>query len=113
MSDHDQLDAWIDAHFDEEVRFLQELVRVPTDTPPGTNAPHADKTAELIAAWGLDAEPSSRPPVPQSVGHGSLATSRPQRCCQMMVRMVNSLFRPPTADRRLATGDSSDELVLR
>ena len=26
------LDAWVDSHFDEEVRFLQELVRVPTDT---------------------------------------------------------------------------------
>ncbi len=51
-----QLDAWIDAHFDEEVAFLQQLVRVPTDTPPGDNAPHADKTAELLAAWGLAAE---------------------------------------------------------
>ena len=28
MKDHEKLDAWIDAHFDEEVRFLQELVRV-------------------------------------------------------------------------------------
>jgi hypothetical protein len=27
------LDQWIDAHFDEEVRFLQALVQVPTDTP--------------------------------------------------------------------------------
>ena len=50
------LDAWIDAHFDEEVRFLQELVRVPTDTPPGNNAPHAERTAELLAAMGLRAE---------------------------------------------------------
>lgn len=50
------LDAWVDAHFDEEVRFLQELVRVPTDTPPGNNAPHAERTAELLAARGLVAE---------------------------------------------------------
>lgn len=50
------LDAWIDAHFDEEVRFLQELVRVPTDTPPGHNAPHAERTAELLAAFGYAAE---------------------------------------------------------
>ena len=42
---HD-LDAWVDQHFDEEVRFLQELVRVPTDTPPGNNAPHAERAAE-------------------------------------------------------------------
>ena len=58
-----QLDAWIDAHFDEEVAFLQQLVRVPTDTPPGNNAPHAERTAELIAAWGFEAE---KHPVPES-----------------------------------------------
>lgn len=56
MSDDAKLDAWIDAHFDEEVRFLQELVRVPTDTPPGNNAPHADRTAELLKAFGMQAE---------------------------------------------------------
>ena len=61
MTDHDRLDAWIDAHFDEEVRFLQELVRVPTDTPPGDNAPHAERTAELLKDFGFDAE---RHPVP-------------------------------------------------
>ena len=58
---HDQLDAWVDAHFDEQVRFLQELVKVPTDTPPGNNAPHAERTAELLAAMGLTAE---KHPVP-------------------------------------------------
>ena len=50
------LDAWIDQHFDEQVAFLQQLVRVPTDTPPGDNAPHAEKTAELLQAFGFDAE---------------------------------------------------------
>ena len=59
MSSTDQylaLDAWVDAHFEEEIRFLQELVRVPTDTPPGNNAPHAERTAELLAEMGLEAE---------------------------------------------------------
>ncbi|MHC0509280.1 M20 family metallopeptidase [Achromobacter aegrifaciens] len=56
MTDYARLDAWIDAHFDEEVRFLQELVRVPTDTPPGNNAPHAERTAELLQGFGLQAE---------------------------------------------------------
>ena len=56
-----QLDAWIDAHFDEEVRFLQELVRVPTDTPPGNNAPHAERTAELLHGFGFDAEKHAVP----------------------------------------------------
>ena len=50
-----QLDAWIDQHFDEQVRFLQELVRVPTDTPPGNNAPHAERTAQLLKGFGLEA----------------------------------------------------------
>ena len=61
MTDYARLDAWIDSHFDEEVRFLQQLVRVPTDTPPGNNAPHAERTAELLAAFGFDAE---KHPVP-------------------------------------------------
>ena len=47
---YQQLDAWIDAHFDEQVQFLQALVQVPTDTPPGNNAPHAERTAELLAS---------------------------------------------------------------
>lgn len=58
-----QLDAWIDAHFDEQVRFLQALVQVPTDTPPGNNAPHAERTAELLQAFGYQAE---RHAVPQA-----------------------------------------------
>ncbi len=50
------LDQWIDAHFDEEVRFLQALVQVPTDTPPGNNAPHAERTAQLLSEFGWTAE---------------------------------------------------------
>lgn len=63
------LDRWVDAHFDAEVRFLQELVRVPTDTPPGDNAPHAERTAELLAEMGL---PPERFPLPADVvqAHG-------------------------------------------
>ncbi|RZJ22182.1 MAG: ArgE/DapE family deacylase [Haliea sp.] len=61
MNDYDKLDAWVDAHFDEEVGFLQELVRVPTDTPPGNNAPHAERTADLLKAFGFDAEKHAVP----------------------------------------------------
>jgi acetylornithine deacetylase/succinyl-diaminopimelate desuccinylase-like protein len=61
MTPYAQLDAWIDAHFDEEVRFLQALVQVPTDTPPGNNAPHAERTAELLQGFGFVAE---KHPVP-------------------------------------------------
>jgi len=61
MTDYDKLDAWIDAHFDEQVAFLQQLVRVPTDTPPGNNAPHAERTAELLAGYGFTAEKHAVP----------------------------------------------------
>jgi succinyl-diaminopimelate desuccinylase len=50
------LDDWIEAQFEDEVRFLQALVRHPTDTPPGNNAPHAELTARLLAQMGLVAE---------------------------------------------------------
>ncbi|NML43634.1 ArgE/DapE family deacylase [Ramlibacter sp. G-1-2-2] len=63
MTAYEKLDAWVDAHFDEEVRFLQELVRVPTDTPPGNNAPHAERTAELLQGFGFEAE---KHPVPEA-----------------------------------------------
>jgi len=55
------LDAWIDSHFDDEVRFLQALVQVPTDTPPGNNAPHAERTAELLSVFGFTAEKHAVP----------------------------------------------------
>jgi succinyl-diaminopimelate desuccinylase len=63
---YDALDRWIDVHFDEQVRFLQALVQVPTDTPPGDNAPHAERTAALLGDLGLDAE---RHVVPQELVH--------------------------------------------
>ena len=53
---YDSLDRWIDTHFDEQVRLLQELVRVPTDTPPGNNTPHALRTQALLKAFGFDAQ---------------------------------------------------------
>ena len=61
MTMYDQLDAWIDAHFDEQVRFLQALIQVPTDTPPGNNAPHAERTAELLHGFGFEAEKHAVP----------------------------------------------------
>ena len=58
---YQQLDAWIDTHFNEEVKFLQALVQVPTDTPPGNNAPHAERTAELLKAFNFTAEKHAVP----------------------------------------------------
>jgi succinyl-diaminopimelate desuccinylase len=61
MTTYDKLDAWIDAHFDEQVRFLQALIQVPTDTPPGNNTPHAERTAELLQGFGFEAEKHAVP----------------------------------------------------
>lgn len=61
MTDYEKLDAWVDAHFDDQVRFLQQLVRVPTDTPPGNNAPHAERTADLLKDFGFEAEKHAVP----------------------------------------------------
>ncbi len=65
---YQKIDAWVDAHFDEQVAFLQALIRVPTDTPPGNNAPHAERAAELLHAMGLEAE---KHPVPQAEVHAA------------------------------------------
>jgi succinyl-diaminopimelate desuccinylase len=65
---HAQLDRWIDAHFDEQVGFLQALVRVPTDTPPGNNSPHAERTAALLKDLGFEAE---RHVVPEDAVRGA------------------------------------------
>lgn len=50
------IDQWIENHFDQQVQFLQSLVQIPTDTPPGNNTPHALKTAQLLSTMGLSAE---------------------------------------------------------
>ena len=56
MPNYQAIDQWIDQHFDEQVRFLQELIRVPTDSPPGNNTPHALRTAELLKGFDMQAE---------------------------------------------------------
>jgi succinyl-diaminopimelate desuccinylase len=57
----DQALRWIDKHFDEEVAFLQQVIRIPTDTPPGDNAPHADSVAHLLGAFGWGVEKHAVP----------------------------------------------------
>ncbi len=48
-----------------QVRFLAEMVKLPTDNPPGDCAPAAERTAQLIEAFGWTVE---RHPVPH-IGH--------------------------------------------
>ena len=63
MNSQEALARWIDAHHPEQIKFLRELVRVPSDTPPGDNAPAAEKAAELLVKLGFAVE---RHPVPES-----------------------------------------------
>jgi succinyl-diaminopimelate desuccinylase len=56
-----RLDAFVDARFEDSVAFLREMVRIPTDTPPGDNAPAAERAAVLLEALGFVVE---RHPVP-------------------------------------------------
>jgi acetylornithine deacetylase/succinyl-diaminopimelate desuccinylase family protein len=62
------LDDYIETHFDEQVLFLQSLVRVPTDTPPGNNTPHALHTQKLLTDLGFDADAYE---VPEAIVHAA------------------------------------------
>jgi acetylornithine deacetylase/succinyl-diaminopimelate desuccinylase-like protein len=53
---NDEIARLVALRFPEEVAFLRELVRVPTDTPPGDNARHAERTAALLEGLGLTVE---------------------------------------------------------
>jgi acetylornithine deacetylase/succinyl-diaminopimelate desuccinylase family protein len=57
----EQIKQWIDTHFDEEVAFLQQVIRIPTDTPPGDNAPHADAVAAMVEELGWSAQKHAVP----------------------------------------------------
>ena len=50
------LAQFIDAHHPEQIEFLRQIVRVPSDTPPGNNNPPAEKAAELLTAKGYTVE---------------------------------------------------------
>ncbi len=63
---HADIDRWLDARDAESVTFLAQLVKVPSDTPPGDNAPHAERAAALLAAMQFDVE---RHAVPAATVH--------------------------------------------
>jgi len=55
------IDDYLARHRDLETRFLAELVKVPSDNPPGDCAPHAERVANLLSEMGFTVE---RHPVP-------------------------------------------------
>ncbi len=46
----------VDAAFADESAFLAEMVKIPTDNPPGDCAAHAERTRSLLEAMGLQVE---------------------------------------------------------
>ena len=46
----------VDARFDAECSFLAELVKVPSDNPPGDCAAHARRAQELLVKLGFEVE---------------------------------------------------------
>src|SRR5688572_11796527 len=47
---------FVDRDFARQSRFLAELVKVPSDNPPGDCAAHAQRTRELLTRLGLEVE---------------------------------------------------------
>lgn len=56
MTPTDQVISFIDSRFAQETAFLAELVKMPSDNPPGDCAPHAARACELLEALGLAVE---------------------------------------------------------
>lgn len=55
-ADPKALCAWVDAHFDDQVALLRTLIGIPTDTPPGDTAAHAQAMASHIEGLGWEVE---------------------------------------------------------
>src|SRR6266487_273530 len=58
----DVISEYIDRHFERETEFLAELVKVPSDNPPGDCAPHAARAKQLLEQLGLTVEAHAVPP---------------------------------------------------
>jgi acetylornithine deacetylase/succinyl-diaminopimelate desuccinylase-like protein len=77
------------AHRTEAETFLAELVRVPSDNPPGDCAPHAERAAVLLEAMGFGVE---RHRVPDDVVRANGMVS----CINLIVRRRFGDGRGPT-----------------
>jgi acetylornithine deacetylase/succinyl-diaminopimelate desuccinylase family protein len=52
----DRIETFVDEQFARETEFLAELVKVPSDNPPGDCAPHAQRARQLLEQLGLSVE---------------------------------------------------------
>jgi acetylornithine deacetylase/succinyl-diaminopimelate desuccinylase-like protein len=53
---------FVDGDFARQIRFLAELVKLPSDNPPGDCAAHAQRARELLQQLGLEVEAHPVPP---------------------------------------------------
>src|SRR3974377_210163 len=56
MSLREHVTAFVDREFARETAFLAELVKVPSDNPPGDCAAHAARAKELLTGLGFEVE---------------------------------------------------------
>ncbi|MBT3532325.1 MAG: ArgE/DapE family deacylase [Rhodospirillaceae bacterium] len=59
-----ELAAWLEAHHNDQIALLAELVKVPSDNPPGDCAAHGARASELLSAMGFEVE---QHPVPEGL----------------------------------------------
>jgi len=85
---HD-IEQFLASHEKEAEAFLAELVRVPSDNPPGDCAPHAERAAQLLEAMGLAVE---RHVVPRDV----VAANGMVSCTNLVVRVKFGQGKGPT-----------------
>jgi acetylornithine deacetylase/succinyl-diaminopimelate desuccinylase-like protein len=62
MTVAERIDTFVDRDFARETAFLAELVKVPSDNPPGDCAPHAARVWQLLEQLGLIVEAHVVPP---------------------------------------------------
>jgi acetylornithine deacetylase/succinyl-diaminopimelate desuccinylase-like protein len=74
-----KLRAFLAGEREAQVRFLAEIVKIPTDNPPGDCAPAAERAAKLIESFGWEVE---RHAVPAELAakHGMIS------CTNLIVR---------------------------
>ncbi len=53
FSTSDFIGTFVDRRFAEETAFLAELVKVPSDNPPGDCVAHARRAQQLLEGLGL------------------------------------------------------------
>jgi acetylornithine deacetylase/succinyl-diaminopimelate desuccinylase-like protein len=56
MTPEQSIESFVDKNFDRETAFLAELVKVPTDNPPGDCAAAAARAKELLTGLGFEVE---------------------------------------------------------